>query len=68
MIKILGTIFSPNAKNTTGYEEVDDVEVATLLGTIKGKTVVTEDGTEMNTFLGIPYAQPPVGNLRYSLL
>lgn len=65
MIKILGTIFSPNVKNTTGYEEVDDVEVATLLGNIKGKTVVTDDGTEMNTFLGIPYAQPPVGNLRF---
>jgi carboxylesterase type B len=64
-IKTLAAVFSPNVKNTTGYEEVDTVEVATLLGTIKGKTVLTDDGTEINTFLGIPYAQPPVGNLRF---
>ena len=64
-IEVLSAIFSPNVKNTTGYEEIEIVEVRTLLGTIKGKTVLIDDGTEMNTFLGIPYAQPPVGNLRF---
>jgi carboxylesterase type B len=54
-----------NYVNTTKYEEVDTVQVNTLLGSIRGKTVVTEDGMEMNTFLGIPYAQPPVDQLRF---
>ncbi len=35
------------------------------MGTILGKKVVTEDGMEMNVFLGIPYAQPPVDRLRF---
>ena len=32
---------------------------------IKGKQVTTEDCFTQFQFLGIPYAQPPVGNLRF---
>ncbi|MGF1581247.1 MAG: carboxylesterase/lipase family protein [Gemmataceae bacterium] len=33
-------------------------------GTIRGKTVVA-NGKNINTFLGIPFAAPPLGNLRW---
>eukprot|EP00088_Acartia_fossae_P051168 TRINITY_DN5749_c0_g1_i2.p1 TRINITY_DN5749_c0_g1~~TRINITY_DN5749_c0_g1_i2.p1 ORF type:complete len:611 (-),score=135.22 TRINITY_DN5749_c0_g1_i2:452-2284(-) len=52
-------------KNTTGLEEVETIEVSTPFGTIKGKKGITDDDVEIDTFLGIPYAQPPVGNLRF---
>jgi len=37
-----------------------DVVVNSNFGQIRGHSV---DG--VNAFLGVPYAQPPVGNLRY---
>ena len=40
------------------------VQVKTPFGYIHGKTEVTVDGVEIIKYLGIPYAQPPIGNLR----
>ena len=37
----------------------------TNLGSILGKTVITDKGFEMKTFIGIPYAKPPIGELRF---
>ena len=35
------------------------------LGKLKGKEDVARDGTRYYSFTGVPYAQPPVGDLRY---
>ncbi|XP_065167917.1 juvenile hormone esterase-like [Atheta coriaria] len=34
-------------------------------GVLKGQTEKTKSGVEFNSFLGIPYAQPPIGELRF---
>ncbi|KAL3282171.1 hypothetical protein HHI36_005365 [Cryptolaemus montrouzieri] len=34
-------------------------------GELEGTTMKTKDGREINVFLGIPYAEPPVGKLRF---
>merc|ERR1712038_1506563 len=48
-------------------KEADDglVSVHTFLGVAKGGKTETESGTPYFTFKGIPYAQPPVGSLRF---
>lgn len=40
--------------------------VATTAGKIRGRLVSTGDGREVAAFLGVPYAQPPVGLLRFA--
>ncbi|XP_013396372.1 carboxylesterase 5A [Lingula anatina] len=42
----------------------EEITVQTRLGDIRGKTE-TVDGTPLKTFLTIPYAEPPVGDLRF---
>ncbi|KAH7711700.1 GES-1 protein [Aphelenchoides avenae] len=39
--------------------------VHTTYGDVQGFSVVTDKGTEANIFLGIPFATPPVGDLRF---
>ena len=34
-------------------------------GPIRGTTYAYDDGKEASAFLGIPYAQPPIGELRF---
>ncbi|XP_066255175.1 uncharacterized protein [Euwallacea similis] len=40
--------------------------VETADGFVLGTTDVTEKGTRYNAFRGIPYAKPPIGNLRFA--
>ncbi|XP_068989801.1 esterase E4-like, partial [Neodiprion pinetum] len=35
-------------------------------GTLRGKIVTTTHGRKVSAFLGIPYAQPPIGNNRFA--
>ncbi|XP_032064796.1 cholinesterase-like [Thamnophis elegans] len=42
----------------------NDAPVVTSSGPIKGKTVLTRSGSA-SAYLGIPYAEPPVGKLRF---
>ncbi|XP_067386197.1 acetylcholinesterase-like [Emydura macquarii macquarii] len=44
--------------------ENDDTVVITTSGPIRGKRIQAGSGT-VTAFLGIPYAQPPVGSLRF---
>ncbi|KAI1708090.1 carboxylesterase family domain-containing protein [Ditylenchus destructor] len=39
--------------------------VETQFGKVQGFTVTNDNGFQTNVFLGIPFAQPPVGELRF---
>lgn len=39
--------------------------ITTEKGKIRGKTATAPTGKKVDVFLGIPYAQPPIGPLRY---
>lgn len=41
--------------------------VKTNLGLVHGRRVVTDRNTTAYVFLGVPYAEPPIGQLRYRL-
>jgi carboxylesterase type B len=40
----------------------------TNYGAVRGRRLVLADGKEINVFLGIPYAKPPIGELRFKVL
>lgn len=42
-------------------------EVTVAEGTLQGSTRVTSNGFQFNTFLGIPFAKAPIGNLRFQV-
>ena len=43
----------------------DPLVVNTSKGKVRGKTVKTPLGGEVDTWYSIPYAKPPVGDLRF---
>lgn len=44
-----------------------EVYIDTKLGRLKGVQKLSRDGKEFNAFLNIPFAQPPVGVLRFQV-
>lgn len=42
-------------------------EVETKTGKVKGATVDAPNGKKVNKFLGIPFAEPPIGELRFKV-
>lgn len=42
--------------------------VQTNYGQIRGRHLVLSSGKEINAFLGIPYAKPPIGHLRFKVI
>ena len=46
--------------------ELDPI-INTRYGSIKGFQLRTERGFEVEIFLGIPFAKPPVGELRFEV-
>ena len=52
----------------TKYRKSDDVEVPIIkapIGDISGMSMVTRHGRDIFAYKGIPYAQPPIGRLRF---
>lgn len=45
----------------------EDPIVETTFGVVKGKTIYSRSGMPFYAFQGIPYAKPPVGNLRFKV-
>lgn len=42
--------------------------VKTPLGSVQGKLIKSYEGRTVSAFEGIPYAKPPVGNLRFKVM
>jgi len=57
----------PAEEDMAEEEEAEEglVKVRTILGTVTGLRTKTEAGDTVYKYLGIPYAQPPVGELRF---
>lgn len=47
--------------------EMEGPVVKTPLGGLQGSIIKTDRGETIYTFLGIPYAKPPVGDLRFKV-
>ena len=46
----------------------DAVEVTIEQGTLRGSIFLSRNNTEYYGFLGIPFAKPPVGDLRFKVI
>lgn len=51
--------------NKLDPDENDPLVVTINKGKVRGKTITASTGKKLDVFLGIPYAQPPIGSLRY---
>ncbi|XP_046469037.2 carboxylic ester hydrolase-like isoform X2 [Neodiprion pinetum] len=53
--------------SSSGYlDGTTEPEVTFSQGNLRGKIMTTTHGRKVSAFLGIPYAQPPVGNKRFA--
>lgn len=43
------------------------VHLETKLGRIKGTHMYSRDGRKFHAFLGVPFAEPPIGELRFQV-
>lgn len=59
------TVSSTNPHKPTDAEENDPLIVTTDKGKVRGLTLNSPSGRKVDAWLGIPYAQPPVGALRF---
>ena len=42
------------------------IQVVLPVGTLQGSVVTSPQGTPVEEYLGVPYAVPPVGELRFA--
>lgn len=47
---------------------MEEVIVSVVQGKLKGKISTDYAGNKFYSFQGIPYAKPPVGNLRFKVI
>ena len=47
--------------------QTDEVIVSTVYGDIIGQGIPISSGKVINSFLGVPYSTPPVGDLRFTV-
>lgn len=45
-----------------------EIEVQITKGTLKGQVLKSRNGRSYYSFTGIPYAKPPIGELRFEVL
>lgn len=63
---VLVLIFSIYLNCCLSYEEIDELIVQINDGEILGRYMTTESGKTISAFVGIPFASPPVGDLRFT--
>ncbi|XP_046753938.1 esterase E4-like [Diprion similis] len=67
LLNALANISDANARNILTTSARDTAPQVTILqGPLEGTTVLSLNNRTIYSFLGIPYAQPPIGNLRFS--
>ena len=54
-----------NGRGGGGIPYGDDLVVTTRSGKVRGVREVGGNGAEVDLFWGIPYAEPPIGDLRF---
>lgn len=52
---------------SSGQRIPSDV-ATTEYGQLQGFTISTKEGIEADVFLGVPFARPPVGDLRFEVM
>ena len=60
ILLILGALYTVAA-------QTEDVIVSTVYGDVIGQGIPLASGKVINSFLGMPYAKPPVGDLRFTV-
>lgn len=66
MVKLVKTLyFLPVFSLLVSIRGDDRFAVNTTYGTVIGKLMISREGREFTAFLGIPYAAPPTGQLRF---
>ncbi|GFR68870.1 carboxylic ester hydrolase [Elysia marginata] len=58
------TLAYPRFIREEANDDIDTVVVTTAYGAVKGINYNISETVDLNIFLGVPYAQPPVGDLR----
>ena len=66
MLKPLCVILFLSIVNSGDCQE-DTVTVSLSQGQLRGKVATTFQGLDYYSFQGIPYAKPPVGELRFKV-
>lgn len=61
---VLNNFFSTSFAQS---ENSDEPEVTIPQGNLQGTIIETYHGRNILAFLGIPYVQPPTGNLRFAI-
>ena len=59
-------LFISSITDQTFFTGKSGIHAETKLGTIKGRLAKSPQGTDVEEYLGIPFAKAPVGDLRYS--
>ena len=54
----------PSKPKSTEGKVIESQTISTPLGEVTGSLRTTEAGTQFLSVQGLPFAQPPVGNLR----
>ena len=65
-IQVCSDIFILLIEVQTYFSGKSGIYAETKLGTIRGRLAKSPQGTDVEEYLGIPFAKPPVGELRYS--
>lgn len=67
LFKTFLKIFCFFCTDYSANESSSNPSVKTKYGVIEGFSVDTTLGIQADVFLGIPYAKPPIGNLRFEV-
>ena len=63
---LFSAVFISSITDQKFFTGKSGIYTETKLGTIKGRLAKSPQGTDVEEYLGIPFAKPPVGELRYS--